>query len=210
MTDTFEPEAEDGIDVRLPSGATFQVMTELEEGYLLDKITRYMADNHFLNVSDHLDIDKLVTFELMIHRWTSWVSMGRDYWDNEIPTKQYADLANQFSTEVRQLKKALGVDKVARDRSHGDDSVPAFWDSLLNRAQEFGYMRNEQFTQSIESMQRIKAIITYFDNCTDDERLEFHVTMADVMEIIKEEVVKFDRIDENFRNQKQRLWIKRQ
>src|ERR1041385_3143258 len=100
-----------GIPVTLPSGAEFNVLTPGEAEFLTDKMQRYLTDNHFVNISDMLDIDKLIVFELMIHRWTLRLSRGQDYFGEEISFKLYADQANAFSTECRQLKKALGVDK---------------------------------------------------------------------------------------------------
>lgn len=203
----FDVTVEDGIPVTLPSGAVFYVLTESEKRYLETNITRYLTDNHFVNISDLLDIDKLVTDELLIHRWGMWISKGKDYFGDEIKVKEFADLCDRYQTEVRQLKKALGVDKNTRDRMRGDDSIPAYWASLLRRAKEFGYMRNSQFNQAIESMQRIKAIITYHDNSTPDERLEFHCTQDDVVIVIKEEIAKFDKLDEQFRFEQQKAWI---
>lgn len=207
---SYEIQVDGGIPVTLPSGDPFYVMTDGEAGYLRDKITRYLSDNHFINVSDMLDIDKLVTFELLVHRWSLWVSRGRDYYDEDINTRTYADLISGYSTEIRQLKKALGVDKTTRDRTRGDDSIPALWDNLLRRAREFGYARNEQFYSVLTAFQRVKAVVTFYDNCTEAERKENHVTIEDVIDVIKDEIATFDRIDEKFRFEKQQMWVRNQ
>lgn len=165
----YDVQVEDGIPVHLPSGAVYYVLTSDEQRYLVDRITRYLADNHFVNVSDMQDIDRMITFELLIHRWTLYLSKGRDYFDDDIDTKKYSDMVQDYSREVRQLKKSLGVDKSTRDRTRGDDSVAALWDNLRRRAQEFGYMRNAQFAQVITSFQRIQAMIQFRDNCLAGE-----------------------------------------
>jgi hypothetical protein len=101
MTDHgFAVTDDQGIPVGLPSGATFPVMTDSEREYLEDKIQRYLADNHFHNVSDMLDIDKLVIFELMVHRWSMWVSKGRDYWDEEIPVRGYSEMIENYCVDA--------------------------------------------------------------------------------------------------------------
>lgn len=206
----YEFQAESGILVGLPSGATYSVLTDGEEHYLRDKIERYLSDNHFVNVSDMLDIDRMIVFELLIHRWTLWISRGRDYYDEDVNTKQLADMVKDYSTEVRQLKRSLGVDKASRERTRGDDSVAALWENLKRRAGEFGYMRNEQFTQVITSFQRIKAMVTFHDKCDEVERKENACTVEDVVDVLREEIAKFDRIDEKFRFGKQALWIRNQ
>lgn len=204
----YEIQSDDGIPVGLPSGATFSVMTSEEKDYLEDKIKRYLSENRFVNISDYQDIDKMIVFELLIHRWTLWVSRGRDYFDEDIPFKVYADMCNSFSTEVRLLKKSLGIDKMSRDRSRGDDSIPALWDNLLRRAKEFSYARNEQAVQVLTSFQRLKAVLTFSDNCDAVERKENHCELEDVISVLREEIAKFDAIDESFRHSVQSTWIR--
>ena len=206
----YEIQAEEGLPVTLPSGATYYVLTDGEEQYLRDKIERYLSDNHFVNVSDMLEIDRMITFEMLIHRWSLWLSRGKDYWNEDINTRQFSDMINDYSREVRQLKKSLGVDKTSRDKTRGDDSIAAHWDNLLRRAREFGYMRNEQFVQVITSFHRIKAMITLHENSDTIERKENACELPDVLEVIKDEIRKFDSIDEKFRFETQRLWIRQQ
>lgn len=213
MVDTarpYEVRSDDGIPVTLPSGAIHYVMTDDEERYLNDKIRRYLDDNHFVNVSDLLDVDKMVVTELLVHRWSLWMSRGRDYYDDDINPKTYSDMIKDHSTEIRQLKKSLGVDKSSRDRTRGDDSVAALWSNLQRRAREFGYLRNEQYVQVITSFQRLKAILQFHDNCDAVERKENHCEIEDVLDVLREEIEKFDAIDEKFRFEKQTLWIRQQ
>lgn len=207
---SYELQADSGIPVSLPSGATYYVLTDEEDRYLRDRITRYLSDNHFVNVSDVQDIDKMIVFELLIHRWSMWISKGRDYYDEDINIKQYSDMVKDYSTEVRQLKKALGVDKSTRDRTRGDDSIASLWANLQRRAAEFGYKRNEEMVQVITSFQRIKAMVTFHDKCDALERKENACEVNDVLEVLREEIRKFDEIDEHFKFEKQTLWVRSQ
>jgi len=206
----FEVGVEDGIPVQLPSGAMFRVLTQDEADYLKERVERYLADNHFVNVSDFQDIDKMVTFELFVHRWSLWLSKGMDYYGEEINADRLASTIASYSTELRLLKKNLGIDKPARDRSRGDDSVPAYLDALRQRAKEFGYHRNAQAAHVMEAFQRISALLTYHDNCTEEERLEFAVTQDDVFQVIRDEIAAWNALDEDFRKTKQTYWIRKQ
>lgn len=206
----FDVSVADGIPVTLPSGATFYVLTQEEAGYLTESVRRYLSDNHFVNVSDFRDIDKMVTFELFVHRWTLFLSKGRDYYDEEINAKQLADTVSSYSTELRLLKKNLGIDKPARDRQRGDDSIPAYLDALRQRAQEFGYHRNVQAAHVMEAFQRMSALLTYHDNCTDEERLEFSVTQEDIFQVFRDEIAAWNALDEEFRTTVQTYWIRKQ
>lgn len=210
MSPRYETVSEEGIPVDLPSGARYFVLTRAEAAYLEDSIKRYMSDNHFINVSDIRDIDRMISLELLIHRWTMWISKGRNYYDEDVNIKQHSDMVQDASREVRQIKKGLGLDKATRDRTRGDDSVAALWDNLKRRAQEFGYLRNDQFVATITAFQRVKAILQFHDNCDEIERKENACDIDDVISILREEIRKFDAVDEEFRHSKQTLWVRAQ
>lgn len=213
MTDVkpFDVTADEGFPVQLPSGATWYVLTQDESDYLVDRVHRYLTDNRFTNVSDVQDIDRMVMFELLVHRWTLWLSKGVDYYNDEVNSRELADRVNAYSTEIRQLKKGLGVDKVARDRARGDDSVVAYLEQLKVRAGEFGIMRNEQFSKVIELFHQLKALIIYNANTDELEKREQHITDEDLLDWIKNVAIpEFDAIDATFRDEKQKLWVRSQ
>lgn len=210
MTDAaYEVAADEGFDVTLPSGATFKVLTEGERDYVTERVRRYTTDNHFINVSDFQDVDRMIMLELFVQRWGLWLSFGKDYFLEPINEKDLAAQIATYSHEVRQLKKNLGVDKVARDRARGDDSWPKYHERLLQRAREFGYMRNRQFAMAIELFQQMSALITLYDNCDDIERRENHVTKDDVFDWLRTVAIPaFEAIDEEFIQNEQRMWIR--
>lgn len=208
-TQAYEVAADEGVQVTLPSGATFRVLTITEQEYMEERVRRYQDDNHFVNVSDIQDVDRMVILELFVHRWAIWLSFGKDYFNDPVNEKDLASQIASYSHEVRQLKKNLGVDKVARDRARGDDSWPKYHERLLQRAREFGYMRNAQFAKTIELFQQLIAILTLHDNCDDIERREQHVTQDDVFDWLRKIAIpEFEAIDADFIETQQRLWIR--
>lgn len=206
---TFDVHTSDGIAVGMPSGSTFYVLTSDEADYLNERVERYLKDNHFVNVSDFQDIDKMVTLELFMHRWSLWLSRGVDYYGEEVDSKVLAQQLATYSTELRQLKKNLAIDKVARDRQRGDDSIGAYLDALRQRAREFGVMRNKQFDHVIEAFMRLTAMLTFHDNCTEEERLENRVTQNDMFQVLRDEIESFNKIDEEFRTTSQTMWVRK-
>lgn len=206
----FDITSASGFTVILPSGAEFLVLTSDEVNYVKDRVSRYLTDNRFSNVSDLQDIDRMVMFELFVHRWSLWISKGVDYFNDEINERQLSDRVKDFSSEIRQLKKNLGVDKVARDKVRGDDSVSAYLQQLRSRAQEFGVMRNEQFNTVLELFHELKAKIEYHDNCDEVERLEGQITQDHIFEWIRDTAIpKFQAIDDEFRENVQKMWIRK-
>jgi hypothetical protein len=197
--------------VRLPSGATFLVITPEEKRYLDERVERYLADNHFPNVSDRQDLDRLVTFELFVYRWSMFLSYGRDYYGDEIETRALATQIEAYGQEVRLLKRSLGLDKPSRDKARGDDSTVNYLTKLRERAREFGVMRNKQFDKALELFQQLDALIGLYDRSDEIERRENHCTMEDIFDWVRTcALPEFAAIDAEFRRTAQKMWVRAQ
>ncbi len=206
-----EIEVDSGIPVRLPSGASFLVLTSSEADYINERAKRYLEDNKFVNVSDFQDVDTMLRLELFVHRWSNWLSKGENYLGEPQDVKQLSKQVQEYSQELRQVKKNLGIDKPSRDKVKGEDSVVVYLDNLQRRAKEFGIMRNDQFNKIIELFQELKGLIIYHTNCDLEERKENHVTQEDVLDWIRTVAIpEFDAIDEKFKKEKQQTWIRKQ
>jgi hypothetical protein len=202
------PDVDGMISVVLPSGAAFPVHSE-ELDYIVDRSRRYLAENHFANVSDLQDVDRMLIMELICFRWGTWISRQKDYWDDAVDVDQLQQSLKAHSVELRQLKKQLGIDKVARDRAKGEDSVPAYLNNLLARAKEFGVHRDTQFAKAMELFNQLKALITLHQNADEVERAEMHVQVDDVFDwIVNIAIPEYDRLDEHFRQSSQRMWVR--
>lgn len=202
---------DEGIPVLLPSGAEFLVMTDGEREYVETRVRRYDDQLHLNNVSDLAQLDLMIELELLTHRWSLWLSRQKDYWNDSIDEIGLRRSLNDFSTQIRQIKKDLGVDKVTRDKTRGEESVSVYLENLRARAKEFGIMREKQLAQALELSQQLISLVTLHDNCTDDERRDMHVTVADLMEWLHEVYIpEFQSVDAYFRANQQRFWIRSQ
>lgn len=196
--------------VQLPSGAEFDVHPQ-EVDYFQERVERYGKDNHFTNISDLQDVDRMLMAELLCYRWGRWISTQRDYWGDPVDVNEIQKQFKEHSTELRQLKKLLGIDKVARDKQRGDDSVAAYIENLRLRAKEFGIMREGQLAKALELFRQLQALLTLHRNCDDIERRDMHLTQADVLEWIETVAMpEFEEIDNYFRSHSQRFWIRSQ
>lgn len=192
----------------MPSGAPFPVHYE-EVDYIRDRAKRYLEENHFTNVSDIQDVDRMLIMELICFRWGTWISRQKDYWGDAVDMDQLQQSLKSHSTELRQLKKQLGIDKVARDRAKGEDSVPAYLNNLLRRAKEFGITRETQLGKALELFQDLQALVTLHNNCDEIERVENHVQVHDILSWLEEVAFpEFNAIDEYFRTHQQQTWVR--
>jgi len=205
MTDYLEEEG--NIPVEAPSGALFHVLVEAERDYYEDVANRYMADNQFINISDVQDLDRVLMMELLIYRWSSWLTNETDYQGLQVDPLALNKSIKDFSSEVRLVKKSLGMDKATREKDKGE-STQVYLDNLNVRAKAFGIMRNNQHAKTIELFMDLKALMEFHENCTPIERKENSVAVEDIMEWIKEIAIpEFDSIDIEFRKE-QTMWIR--
>jgi hypothetical protein len=208
MADIFPDASDEAIEVQAPSGASFHVLTESENQYFQNIAQRYLSDNKFTNVTDLQDLDRILMMETMVQRWNTWLSRETDYWGDNIDSSKIQKYITDFSKEIRATKQALGIDKSSRDKDKGE-SVQAYIENLRLRAQEFGYLRNEQAVKAITLWQQLIALVTFYEKGDDEEKKEFKKNQDDIFTWIRDEAIpEFEKIDIEFRKTKQRYWIR--
>lgn len=201
--------SEEQIEVIAPSGSPFNVMNEAEKRYFEKTASDYLRDNRFSNTSDLQDLDRILIMETMCWRWGLWLSQEKDYWGGDLDLEIIRKSLNDYSKELRLLKKSLGIDKASRDKDKGED-VSSYIMELGHRAREFVVMRNEQAVKAITLFQEFIALITLHDNCTPEERKENHVEEKDILEWGRQVAEEFKEIDRKFRETSQQYWIREQ
>jgi hypothetical protein len=215
MTDDFDisqiiDDADDsiptGVDVTTPSGATIMVMNQSEADYYDQVHKRYLTDNKFKNVSDILELDRILIMELMCYRWGIWILAEEDYYGRKINPTEVQKSIETYSREIRGIKKDLGIDKSTRDKDKGD-SIAEYIQMLGIRAKEFGVSRNKQSGKAIEILMEAMALITLYENSTDSERKEFKANFEDIIDWFKSRFDEFNKIDAELRKN-QAMWIR--
>jgi hypothetical protein len=195
-----------GVDVTTPSGATVKVMNQAEADYYDQVHARYLTDNKFKNVSDILELDRIIIMELMCYRWGIWILAEEDYYGRKINPTEVQKSIETYSREIRGIKKDLGIDKSTRDKDKGD-SVAEYIQMLGIRAKEFGITRNEQAAKAIELLMEARALITLYENSSVSERKEFGASMENLIDWFKNRFKEFEQIDSSLRKN-QATWIR--
>jgi hypothetical protein len=207
MTDIEVP-VEQNLVVEAPSGSVFVVLTQDEMRYFEEKASRYTTDNHFVNISDLQDVDRLCFMELMCYRYSLWLSQEHDYWAQGVDLDALKKTVVEYSKELRLLKKSLGIDKAQREKEKGEN-VADYLENLRVRAREFGVTREKQLTKALTLFNELKELVTLHNNCDAKERVEMNVEMEDIFEWIETVAIpEYDAIDEHFREHQQRFWIR--
>ena len=193
-----------GLFIRMPSGSFQPVMNFREQQHLEHRVAQYHEHNQLTNIADLAELDRLLVLELMVHRIGVWLGQGRDYQGEDINERQLQDQLNSHSTEIRLVKKTLGLDRPARERAKGEGSVAHYWEQLRVRAKAFGILRNEQSAKSIELAMQLISLIQVHDNAKDEkERENLHCTQKDIMTWVREHFIpEMLAIDQKFRTEK--------
>lgn len=198
----------DEVEVTLPSGGAFSASAH-EAEFIAELSRRYTTEFAFQSSSDLSDLDRVVIFEALVRRWGRWLSRRVDDAGLPIDEKTVGDRIANTSSELRQLKKLLGIDKVAREKAKGEGSVPHYLANLLERAKAFGVNRERQLDKALELANQLSSLVVLYGNCNEDERRSLHVTQADLIEWIESVFIpEFEAIDAHFREHDQRFWVR--
>lgn len=197
-------------EVTTPSGAVLPVLTEDEIGYYVDRAKRYTTDHKFSSITDLQDLDRILSTELMLHRYDIWLTLTTDYWGNSILEKDFLKYSKELSETLSKLKKSMGLDKVTRDKDQGADFV-TWLENTKARAKQFMVMRNEQFYASITLFHEMIGQLQLHKNADSIERKELGLEPEQVIEWLWNDLIpRFKEIDEHFRNagpDAQKYWI---
>lgn len=188
-----------------PAGAVVPLANEEEVEFYNKVGAQYQEDNKFTNISDLLELDRLLNYEIMCFRWSNWLMRGHDYNNEPIMNSLSKDI-QLYSKEVRDIKVGLGIDKKSRDKDKGSTTAE-FWANLVRRAGEFGIHRNEQAIAAHTILKEFEGKVTLHYNSTDVERTQFKCHADDLLQWFLEKTKEFDKIDEAFRL-KQKIWLR--
>jgi len=198
------------INVVGPAGGHFIVMTGGEEKLFNDLSSRYTSDNIFQNVSDLQDLERIIHMEVLHLRYSTWISTESDYYGDAIDAKQLASIIKDFSMELRQLKKAVGIDKPSRQRESGE-TLSDYIEQLKKRAGAYGVKRQNQLTVALTLFNELSAKITLHDNCTEQERKDLSAKPEDILAWIRDTAIpEYEEIDAWFIEHQQKTWIQDQ
>lgn len=201
------------IPVQLPSGAPYQVLIEDEADFIEELTEAYMDAFKFEHPSDLMELDRIVYSEMLCWRWGIWLSRGHAYGANGEPAKLIprdcaADM-KRLSTEIRLMKKAIGIDKPSRDKAQGQDSVPFYLATLRQKALVFGIHRVHQLDRSLELLNQGFGMATFWRNANDAERRLLHLTAEDIVEwMLDVAMPEYLEIDKYFRENNQAYWVR--
>jgi hypothetical protein len=193
--------------VESPTNSIFHLQTEQEAQYYERQRDMYQKHNRFMNISDLEDLTRLLTLEVMVYRWSTWLTQGFDYMAARVDEAGLKNAIKEYSTEIRLVKATLGIDRLTREKDKGE-TLGDYVQNLLDRAKEFGYHRNDQYSKAVTLIWELINQVQTYDRCDEQERTELDLTAESILEWVRTVVLpEWNVINESFRRQ-QAMWIK--
>lgn len=199
------------VKVKTVAGHEIEVMGKEEAGYYRRQKDRYLAENKFTAVTDLADLDRLLFMELLVFRWTNWMSSGKDY-DGYLAPSQEDQLRKnlkEMAPLISAVKNDLGLTKSQRDKEQFE-SVGQYIVDLKARAKEHGVRREKQLTTAICLTKELFSLVGTFDRSNPLERAKIGLeSEAEIVDWIRTHMKpEFDKVDEYFRTNSQKFWVR--
>jgi hypothetical protein len=206
------PASSPPLTVKLVSGEELIVLTPGEQRWFNNNRQRYLEQTRFTETTDLQDLDRLMAMELQVFRMTMWSSAGHDY--DEMPIDEALIRRNirEYSEQINKTKTAMGLTKAARDEARNSGDLAEYFSDLKMRAKIFGIHREEQLTKALSLVQELSAIVGSFDRSDKEERAKLGFeSEAEILEWVRNTMLpEFAAIDQHFRENEQRYWVRKQ
>jgi hypothetical protein len=198
--------------VRQINNQVLEVQGDAEKLFYDTQKRKYLAENKFTNVADLTDLDRLLFLELLMFRWSNWLSKGQDYdgllrpGAEEVIRKSIEKTAPLIS----QIKNDLGLTLSQRTKEQAE-SVGAYITELKKRAKEHGIRREQQLTRALCLIEELSSLVGTFDRSNKLERSKVGLeTEADIVDWIRTSMLPdYREVDEHFRAASQKFWVGR-
>lgn len=203
-----DPKNAETFEVQLCSGMTVEVMTAKEKEWFDKTRDAYLSENKYTESTDLQDVDRLLTLELQLFRWTLYIASGRDYdrirIDEDLVRKQIKEVADS----ITKVKNSLGLDKAARDKSLNEGNFHDWFTDATRRAKAFGVHRQKQLNQALALFNEISATVGAFTRSNEEERIKLGFRdEVKIVDWIREDVLpRYHEVDEYFATHEQSIW----
>jgi hypothetical protein len=195
---------------KLVSGEHITLMSPAEKRWFERTRDDYLQQTRFSETTDLRDVDRLLVHELLIYRWTSWIASGADYDGHLIDDQELQRNIKLYSSAVTDIKDSMGLTKKARDAQADKGSVADYIANLKDKAKVFGIHRERQLVKALSLMEELSTVVGAFHRSDEEERrkMGFEDEAEIVGWITNTMLPEYRALDEHFRKNDQRYWVK--
>lgn len=198
--------------VKTLAGDVINLQSKAEGDFYTQARDRYMAENKFTVASDLRALDRLIFFETLVYRWQTQLASGKNL-DGAFLTDREEDSLRKNLKEtaplLSQIQSDLGLTKSQREKDQYE-SVGAYIVRLQQAAKEHGIRRERQLGKAIELTKELFSLASAYQRSSQKEREKLGLESAEdiitwILDYMKPE---FDAVDDHFRKNQQRFWLR--
>lgn len=202
----------DRFKVKSLTGQEIALLSKVEKVYYEEARDKYLKEFAFTVASDLRHLDRLLLLEVQMYRAQWWLSAGCDY--------QYVDLepaeeiacrrtVKEVAAQIQEIQKDLGLTKATRDKDAAD-SVGAYITKLKLAAKQHGIKRERELGRALELTHELFALCGAYQRSNENERRKLGFESSDdiITWVTDYMAPEFRAIDEYFRANEQRFWVR--
>lgn len=196
--------------VRQVNGQILEVQGDGEKTFYEAQKKKYQTENKFTAVADLTDLDRLLFLELLMFRWSNFLSSGKDY-DGYLAPSQEDQLRKNIKETaplISQIKNDLGLTFSQRTKDQAD-SAGAYITELKKRAKEHGVRREQQLTRALCLIEELSSLIGTYDRSNKLERSKIGLESADdILDWVRDSMLpEYREVDDYFKQHSQKFWV---
>lgn len=198
--------------VRTVTGQEIELLHQRERDFYEEARDKYLSEFSFTLSTDLRSLDRLLLLETQMYRNQWYLAAGMDYDAVDLDPKEEVALQRNVKecvNQIGEIQKDLGLTKAQRDKE-SSDSVGAYLNKLKIAAKEHGVKREKELGKALELTHELFALVGAYQRSNENERRKLGYESADdILTWISEYMApEFNAIDEHFKTQQQRFWVR--
>ncbi len=209
-------------EVELPTGGVLHLQTPEEVDMWDTARDRFVEDYHLTKANDLVLLGVILQQYLAVFRAQRALNGMQPELDGaNVPTGRYVHVElksedyqthvrnlNTASKEIRELEKALGIDKSSREAG-GAVSVEQYLRTLKAAAKERGIHITERAVAYEAFVNDLRTKLRMLKNLDAEDRSYHGITPDSILDWAGQELLALEQVDQDFAQQKGKLYVGR-
>lgn len=198
-------------EVELPAGGLMYLQSPEEVDLWKKSAERYVEDYQLTKTNDLVLLGAILQQQVILFRAQRKLNgMDPEVDANGVPTGRYklvendgdevqkqSRILNTATKEIRDIEKALGIDKVTREQG-GAVTVASYLRTLKKAAHERGIHVSERFIKYEAFVNQLRTMLRMYHNLDAEDRAYHNLTEAGIMSWASDELAKLEQADKDF------------
>lgn len=208
-------------EVNLPAGGKLVLHTQDEVDMWEQAAEKYTKEYRLTKPNDLVLLGAILTHNLALYRAQQQINgMEPEFDPQGLPTGRYVKIQSQkgaertsaqkitieASKEIRELEKALGIDKKTRE-SGGAHNVADYIEKLKLAAHNYGVHISKRMKKYEAVMMEARWKIRLLRNGDPEDRKEHNLSDASIVDWLEQELKVIEEMDRQFAKDKGKVFL---